>query len=164
MESLQLLDGPERPIRRSPLRGLKLAWLDLWNDLKQTRWLVFSGWFGLLFWLGFLLFSIIVLPSIADYATDINFCRPDNTFALPSADGYSYSYSDNTYSVWRPSNPFEVTMGFGNLSFGIAKLVDVIWDVVCLPDWDVRLDFFTNRRWNAGLWERRANFISFYIC
>lgn len=47
------------------------------------------------------------------------YCLPDGRFALESR-----------YSLWHISGIFQISMGFGELSFSNAKLVDTLWDVV----------------------------------
>ena len=47
-------------------------------------------------------------------------CKPDGTFEL--------SFKD--YSPWKREAIFAINMGYGSFSFGVAKLIDVLWDVV----------------------------------
>lgn len=47
-------------------------------------------------------------------------CRPDDTFS-PFIDGYNW---------WSDSGFFQITLGFGSLTFGQVKLVDIIWNLV----------------------------------
>lgn len=49
-------------------------------------------------------------------------CQPDGTFEL--------SYDD--YTPWKRDAIFAINMGYGSYSFGVAKLIDVSWDVVSL--------------------------------
>jgi hypothetical protein len=35
-----------------------------------------------------------------------------------------------SYNVWAVSGMFQISMGFGAMSFSDAKLLDVVWDVV----------------------------------
>lgn len=49
-------------------------------------------------------------------------CQPDGRFELSSS-----------YNVWDLSGVFQITMGFGALSFSNAKLLDAVWDVVSAP-------------------------------
>lgn len=59
------------------------------------------------------------LPTIIDDAYGI-ICKPDGTFDL----------SQRTFTPWKRDAIFSITMGYGNYSFGVAKLIDVVWDVV----------------------------------
>lgn len=43
---------------------------------------------------------------------------------------YKLSYDDYTPS--KRDAFFAINMGYGSYSFGIAKLIDVVWDVVCM--------------------------------
>ena len=89
------------------------------------------GWWTIVLYLAsyaLVLAGAIVLPlqhltvwSYQYYGTDT--CRPDGTFALSS--GFS-----SDYDLWDVSGVFQITMGFGELSFSNAKLVDAVWDVV----------------------------------
>jgi hypothetical protein len=46
-------------------------------------------------------------------------CQPDS--------GFSVGYGG--YDIWNPSGFFQITLGFGDLSFTLAKAIDVGWDV-----------------------------------
>jgi len=47
-------------------------------------------------------------------------CKPDGSFQI-----YSILYSN-----WVVSGFFQITMGFGTLTFTQAKVIDIIWDIV----------------------------------
>ncbi|PVH93746.1 hypothetical protein DM02DRAFT_480520, partial [Periconia macrospinosa] len=47
-------------------------------------------------------------------------CAPDGNFTLNPVQ----------YNFWSPTGIFQITLKFGNFSFGTAKLIDVIWDTV----------------------------------
>lgn len=49
-------------------------------------------------------------------------CLPDGNFGI---EPYNYNY-------WFNSGFFEITLGFGRLTFTQAKFVDVVWDIVGL--------------------------------
>ena len=42
----------------------------------------------------------------------------------------NFNPTSNIPSFWSPSRAFQITMGFGAMSFSSAKLIDVAWDVV----------------------------------
>lgn len=67
-----------------------------------------------------LLASLLLLSTVGRPVTYGTPCRPDNRFDV----------SGEEYNAWAPSDPFEVTIAFGNMPFWTAKLVDVVWDVV----------------------------------
>jgi hypothetical protein len=68
----------------------------------------------------------IILPLyyLLDWATRFrggDGCQPDGRFIIGSS-----------YSLWAVSGAFQISIGFGAMSFSNAKLLDVIWDVVSL--------------------------------
>ena len=72
----------------------------------------------------------IVLPLTfllkwANQFTTDDTCQPDGRFEF----SLYYTY----YIVWDLSGIFQITMGFGALSFSNAKLLDAVWDVVSAP-------------------------------
>jgi hypothetical protein len=95
------------------------TWDDFCADLAIASYKNILRWF--LFCCSFA-FLVTILCLSPYWGTGSDYCRPDNKFDI----------SNQYYDVWRPSNPFEVTIKFGKLSFGTAKLIDVIWDVVGL--------------------------------
>jgi hypothetical protein len=95
----------------------QLARTELIKDYKETTLLHALSWPLLISLFTFIGAVLWISPS---FGADYEVCRPDNKFDT----------SGTTYNVWKPSNVFEVTIGFGELSFGVAKLIDVIWDVV----------------------------------
>ncbi len=111
-------------------------WRMFWPSLAEERrssWrsLVWAGrkagWWriaGYLFCYGTVITLAIILPFLYLSAWSYQFtggttCLPDGRFAL-----------DSSYSLWDISGLFQITMGFGSLSFSNAKLLDAIWDVV----------------------------------
>ncbi|CAI6331827.1 unnamed protein product [Periconia digitata] len=65
------------------------------------------------------------------------------TFTNPSASlltydsacvwGDQFSLDPSLYNAWYKDGFFKITVYFGKLSFANAKLVDIVWDVVCAP-------------------------------
>lgn len=47
-------------------------------------------------------------------------CLPDGSFSL----------SPSLYDVWRPSGFFQITLGSGDFTFGMAKFIDITFDIV----------------------------------
>lgn len=72
-------------------------------------------------------------------------CHPDGTFRYLQ-----------DYNPWATSGLFQITLGFGSMSFSDAKLTDVIRDVVVGPGGDVfppnlgRLMLIFPGQWNLG--------------
>ena len=67
----------------------------------------------------------VLLPvGLATIGTMVNTggtegCLPDGTFAIPG-----------NFDIWNPQYVLTLTVGFGRMSFPLAKLVDLSWDVV----------------------------------
>lgn len=51
-------------------------------------------------------------------------CYPDDTFS---------PFEEATYNYFSASGFFQVTLGFGSMTFTQAKVCDVIWDLVGIP-------------------------------
>jgi hypothetical protein len=95
------------------------AWQDLKTRWKQGLFMVFClfGFIGLCFALGI---SIAVTKTSSNLTAKPTACRPDGSFSL----------DPTTYNYWDSSGFFQVTLGFGDLSFTQAKAIDVVWDIV----------------------------------
>jgi hypothetical protein len=93
------------------------------QDLKER-------WRGGLFWtfcLSVFVCLALCLAYVLAISEDASFhgltaCRPDGEFSL---EPYKYNY-------WDASGYFQITIGFGTLSFSEAKVVDIVWDIVSL--------------------------------
>ncbi|KAH7385960.1 hypothetical protein BKA66DRAFT_569276 [Pyrenochaeta sp. MPI-SDFR-AT-0127] len=94
---------------------------DARNDMRRN-WpvLLLVG-----FWFGGLCLSAIVVSFIPMIRLSLNHsntaCQPDGSFQLQGRQDFSY---------WSSSGLFQITLGFGELSFTQAKAIDIIWDVV----------------------------------
>ena len=68
---------------------------------------------------------IVLLPIVlATLGTLVNTggsdgCLPDGTFALPG-----------NFDIWDPQYVLTLTVGFGKMSFAVAKFVDLCWDII----------------------------------
>ena len=68
---------------------------------------------------------IVLLPvGLATLGTLVNTggsdgCLPDGTFAIPG-----------NFDIWDPQYVLTLTVGFGRMSFAIARFVDLVWDVI----------------------------------
>jgi hypothetical protein len=93
------------------------SFLDLGRRVGWWRISAYLSCYAALFVLCFFL----PLYYLLDYAHRfrIDTCSPDGKFALMSY-----------YSLWHLSSIFQISIGFGELSFSNAKLLDTIWDVV----------------------------------
>ena len=100
------------------------------RDVQNSKF----GWLGRQFFSHLLpLLSILLLlvllilmssmPGIF-FTEEDGGCTPDGDFEL--------SLDNLHYTPWTRSSFFAVNIKFGSYSFGIAKLIDVSWDVVCV--------------------------------
>jgi len=101
----------------------------LWNTTWQQMKLVPWKWMVRRFCSHILpvitiigLIVLLVIMSISGFikSSTGSICQPDGTFDL--------SYND--YTPWKRDAIFAINMGYGSYSFGVAKLIDVSWDVV----------------------------------
>lgn len=112
------------PTKKNFLRiiALRSAHRRAWCDLKLhgqrgALWtLAFAIFCGLLYVLG----NVLSLYS----AFGVGACQPDGSFSM---DPFQYRY-------WSASGFFQITLGFGDLSFTAAKAIDICWDVVSLKN------------------------------
>ncbi|KIW12230.1 hypothetical protein PV08_09506 [Exophiala spinifera] len=72
-----------------------------------------------LLFVGGLLSILPVITSKKRYR-DADACQPDSGFSV----GYG------TYNIWALSGFFQITLGFGRLSFSAAKALTVSWDII----------------------------------
>jgi hypothetical protein len=104
------------------LQQSREAFQELWRDVRTVRWMRFLAWFGFICWLSALV-AALTITSISDPNSNVGVsCLPDGSL-YPGVGKYN---SFNTASL------FQITLGFGEYSFGTAKVIDVIWDIVCL--------------------------------
>lgn len=101
----------------------RLSHSQAWHDVK-TRWRRGLQWIlypGILIGLIFCLrYSAIAPYQKGQYGRSA--CLPDGGFSLERG----------TYNYWAASGFFQVTLGFGSLSFAEAKIIDVAWDIVSI--------------------------------
>lgn len=75
-------------------------------------------WFGVTAWI------VCIAVSIAFaciHANDVeDFCMPDGSFSTDPLG----------YNIWKSSGFFQITLGFGHMSFALAKFIDIAFDVV----------------------------------
>lgn len=113
-----------------------LSWITRWlwdvvDDLRSTRWTQFAYGYLLALWFFFLFVLTTSLPAyLYLVGTDDMFyssrsrrpagCLPNDVFIPRQAH----------INVFELSGFFQITHGFGNLTFAQVKVVDIIWDVV----------------------------------
>ncbi|OAL43941.1 hypothetical protein IQ07DRAFT_592741 [Pyrenochaeta sp. DS3sAY3a] len=107
---------------RSSIRSVhsvqKFHW-EAFHDLGK-HWRFGVTWSLILLWQLALLASLIYVCRVSSKDFDATACRPDGTFSVDSA----------KYNYWAMSGFFQVTIGFGKMSFTQAKAVDFAWDLV----------------------------------
>jgi hypothetical protein len=92
-----------------------LAWRDIKLRWKRGFFAVFC--FFSIVGLCFALYLCFTVPRTSSRLTSA--CRPDASFSLDTS----------SYDYWAASGFFQVTLGFGELTFTAAKAIDVVWDV-----------------------------------
>jgi hypothetical protein len=134
MESL----GPHRTKRAKmmdifTLRWWGEAWRDLWEDLRTTRWLRALGWFSfVVIWCPGLIAAVTMVALFGPASNPENVLEATSGSLSPCLPDGSFSLRPDLYNYFTPDAAFEITLGFGNLSFANAKLIDIVWDLVCL--------------------------------
>jgi hypothetical protein len=74
-----------------------------------------------------ILVALIILPL---FGVTYNYIGGDvPTFGFCEPNG-NFNTGLEPVSVWSPSAAFQITLGFGSMSFSTAKFIDIIWDVV----------------------------------
>ncbi|KAI0841154.1 hypothetical protein F5Y06DRAFT_308074 [Hypoxylon sp. FL0890] len=91
------------------------------TDLRSIRWARAGLWTLYALWvtiiLGLFTFLIIYATDPSAFEDLSSACRSDGSFALDTS----------SYNVWKGF--FEIGLGFGNLNFTQAKVVDIAWDI-----------------------------------
>jgi hypothetical protein len=113
---------------------MRLRFVKFWREGHQqarkdirARWRIGIISFLFAVWLSGLSASIILLATLRTFSDPYLIktspgCQPDNRFGL---------YPDK-YQYWSPPGLFQITLSFGVLSFTQAKVIDVVWDTVCI--------------------------------
>jgi len=109
----------ERRQRKRGCYGLAFEWFENRSPAWTMRRFL-SHVLPMLMILGLLtLLLIMSLPGFL-FANSGGVCKPDADFQLSFA----------SYSPWKRDAIFAINLSFGSYSFGVAKLIDVSWDVV----------------------------------
>lgn len=101
------------------------TWRELVDDLRESfwwlwaNWPLFGAWFLFLGCTGCIVWLLVMISVIASSSSG-SACMPDGSFSL---------YTGN-YSIWSSSGFFQITVGFGPLSFAQAKAIDICFDMV----------------------------------
>lgn len=101
---------------------LRETWREARRDMCAVRWGRGGLWFLFLCWLVGLLMCMVIMPALWSGYSISSACLPDGTFSIFAK-----------YNPWDIKGFFQITSGFGELTFTQAKVVDVVWDVVSCP-------------------------------
>ncbi|KAF1349222.1 hypothetical protein EJ07DRAFT_55095, partial [Lizonia empirigonia] len=128
--------------------NVKTFWIESHRQARadfRARW--GRGCLGVLAFLWFVCLTVgfsmlcyfATSSTVADHSSA---CLPDDSFSLDPRE----------YRYWSRSGFFQITLGFGRLSFTQAKAIDVIWDIVigrggqgllALISWQVFVNYVT---------------------
>lgn len=112
-----------------PFQTSRSRFVSFWREgIRQAgkdwraRWRRAGLWFLAIIWFVGLLLTLSFTAGLSgsqnySYASA---CQPDGSFSV----------DPSTYQYWSKSGFFQITLGFGNLTFTQAKAIDIIWDVV----------------------------------
>ncbi|SCO31282.1 uncharacterized protein FFNC_01974 [Fusarium fujikuroi] len=89
-------------------------------ELSFVRQVLWVGCWNLSV-LGLLIYLCLMPLGFSD---EESACQPDGEFRFGGID------RPGTFDWWAPKGFFQITLNWGRLSFGTAKLIDVIWDLV----------------------------------
>ncbi|KAJ9654534.1 hypothetical protein H2198_006410, partial [Neophaeococcomyces mojaviensis] len=118
----------------------------VFDDVRRAPWLwLAKRWLPHLLPIGTFLGLIVLLAimSLPGFVQDVydNVCKPDGSFEL----------SFDIYTPWKRNAIFAINMGYGSYSFGVAKLIDVVWDIVAGRGGQVLLAYFSYRTFTKAL-------------
>jgi hypothetical protein len=113
---------------------------------RRRKWRSIANHCNACCWVSSVLTALIILPlfvvsygySGGDVPT-FGFCQPNGNF----------NTGLEPISAWSPSAAFQITLGFGSMSFSTAKFIDVIWDVVGRQNGSVVMVLLTAYRLSA---------------
>lgn len=87
-----------------------------YNGVQALLWTILVGWLMLTSYIG-----VTVSGDTGQYAgSGYGGCSPAGEFMAPL---------DGRFSNWDVRSTFQITVGFGHLTFSTAKFIDVAWDV-----------------------------------
>ncbi|KAM7215732.1 hypothetical protein V8F06_008842 [Rhypophila decipiens] len=121
-----------------------IGWLGQWprdvlSDLRSAPWTRLAKGYLLAYWLtGLVSVSVTVSLYLSSVSMSwmLAFLGPPalTASAMRKAPGClpngEFNARSMRYNVFDPSGLFQITQGFGELSFTQAKIIDVIWDVL----------------------------------
>lgn len=101
-----------------------------WNDFisstlvdLRVRWRRGILWFFIIQWISSLVILMTVLSLWSKSAESGSACPPNGIFTPDLS----------RYEILAPSSFFQISLGFGALSFTSVKAIDTAWDIVRAP-------------------------------
>ncbi|KAK4212638.1 hypothetical protein QBC37DRAFT_483654 [Rhypophila decipiens] len=171
-----LLTREQRPLPATPTRPYseelgapplptiekdKPTWIsrfttDVVSDLRSTQWKTLGKWYLLGFWTYCLFTTAVVLPVYLYLIGMSSFpfeglietglrspgCLPNDAFDARST----------TYNIFDPSGFFQITHGFGDLTFTQVKVIDLIWDIMVGRGGQTMLAYFSWKAFSTYFW------------
>ncbi|KAM7213210.1 hypothetical protein V8F06_011425 [Rhypophila decipiens] len=129
---------------------------DVVSDLRSTQWKKLGKWYLLGFWTYCLFTTAVVLPVYLYIIGMSSFqvegfieaglrspgCLPNDAFDARST----------SYNIFDPSGFFQITHGFGDLTFTEVKVIDLIWDIVVGRGGQTILAYFSWKAFSTYFW------------
>lgn len=112
------------------LEHLRAGGTEIWHDLRSVRWLRFLIWCSVLGWVTAIIISLLVASAGSLRTIGYGDDGPLVTPGLNCLPDGSFSLTPGVYDMWRPSGFFQITLGFGHFTFGMAKFIDITFDIV----------------------------------
>jgi len=100
-------------------RQWKKAATAAWKDVGAIDWFATLTSMFALGWIAALIYLTLIL-GFWSIGWEPEPCQPDGSFDV----------FGNPYNLWSASGFFQITLGWGRMSFAVAKAIDVAWDVV----------------------------------
>ncbi|KAL1882154.1 hypothetical protein Daus18300_000639 [Diaporthe australafricana] len=119
--------GPVTPRHRkrggnAAMGFLQQTWDEVSGDMRNVHWARAGLWFLFFCWVAGLITCLVLVPVLWSGYYMSSACLPDGTFSI-----------FESYNPWDIKGFFQITSGFGELTFTQAKVVDVVWDVYLFP-------------------------------
>lgn len=117
---------------------IKRCWRDVVSDLRSAPWKRFGKSYLLGVWVFCLVILATTLPLclyLIGLGSSVDFNLVGDSGLGPSGclPNDAFSARSMAYNIFDPSGLFQITHGFGTLTFTQAKVIDLIWDIVSMP-------------------------------
>jgi hypothetical protein len=94
---------------------------------RRRKWRSIVNHCNACFWVSSTLVALIILPLCSVAYSYSGGGVPSFGVCQPNGD---FNTGLEPVSAWSPSAAFQITLGFGSMSFSTAKFIDIVWDVV----------------------------------